>query len=469
MASATSRKSAPVRSVTPPATLEPGPAVPCATVGELHVESFRHGTDVQTHTFTVDLERAGDRADRFLAAALSGLSRSRIQALIGAGQAMLDGERLLDAGHRLKPGEAVTITVPPPEVAEPAGENLALTIVYEDDALIVVDKPAGLVVHPSAGHEGGTLVNALIAHCGDSLSGIGGVKRPGIVHRLDKDTTGLIVVAKTDAAHAGLARQFAAHGRDGRLQREYVAIVWGALPAITGTIDAPLARSQANRTRMQVVPKGSRSRIGLGGRWIDEDDIEAEDDGPNGQNRTGGSRAPREAITHYRVEETFMREALRDAPREHGKGSSRPIVPLASQLRVVLETGRTHQIRVHMAHIGHPVLGDPTYGAGFKSSERRLDDTQGGALTALGRQALHAAVLGFEHPVTGRPLRFESPLPSDMTALADALRGGPAPAAVTAAKRSRKKPAVTKGIVPTQRKGQAALDGGDDGDDGDLD
>ncbi len=471
MASATSRKSVSAAATGPQLPLSDPPSGD-APSSNLPYEASEptFGVDLQ-HEFMVAPDQAGNRVDRFLAAALDGLSRSRIQALIASGQARLNGAPLLDAGHKLKPGETIVIAVPPPTIAEPAGEDLPLVIVYEDDALIVIDKPAGLVVHPSAGHEGGTLVNALIAHCGDSLSGIGGVKRPGIVHRLDKDTTGLIVVAKTDTAHAGLAEQFAAHGRDGRLQREYVAIVWGALPAITGTIDAPLARSQVNRTRMQVVPKGSRSRIGRGGTWIDEDDLAAEEASQvfDGGLRAGGPRMPREAITHYRVEETFMREAMRDAPRDHSKGANRPIVPLAAQLRVALETGRTHQIRVHMAHIGHPVLGDTTYGAGFKSSERRLDDRQAAALAELGRQALHATVLGFEHPVTGETLRFESPPPSDMAALADALRGGPAVVAASAAPRSRKKISVTKGIVHPQRKGGGSVEDRDAADDNSLD
>lgn len=380
--------------------------------------------EADRRTFTVADANAGQRLDKFLATELPDISRSRVQGLIASGQVTLDGVAIGDGGQKIKPGSFVSITVPPPAPALPAGEEIPLTVVYEDDQLIVIDKPAGLVVHPSAGHDTGTLVNALIAHCGDSLSGIGGVRRPGIVHRLDRDTTGLMVVAKTDAAHRGLAEQFAIHGRDGRLQREYISIVWGALPSVVGTIDAPLARSSVNRTRMQVVPKGSRARIGKGGSWIVEDEDE-----------DGETRGPREAITHYQVVETFM-----GAP-----APGRAAVPLASMVRVSLETGRTHQIRVHMGYIGHPVLGDPTYGAGFRASERRLDERQAEALAMLGRQALHAAVLGFEHPVTGEILRFESPLPDDMDALATALRGVVATKAPRRAK--SKPPAKVKGII----------------------
>ena len=352
--------------------------------------------------FDVDTEAIGWRLDRYLAARIPTLSRSRIQALIVQGHSTVNGATLGDAGYRVKQGDVVALAVPSAAPAEPAAENIALTIVYEDDAVIVIDKPAGLVVHPAAGHQTGTLVNALLAHCGDSLSGIGGVKRPGIVHRLDKDTTGLLVIAKTDAAHQGLCAQFAAHGRDGKLQRQYLALVWGALPAAFGTIDVPLGRSSANRTKMAVQARESRGRIVQGGGMSYEGD---EEDQP-------GKIVAREAITHYQVVETYHSEL------RLGKQGA----PLVAQVRVELETGRTHQIRVHMAHIGHPVLGDATYGAGFKASERRLTEPQAIALRMLGRQALHAAVLGFEHPVTGESMEFESPMPTDMAALIDALR-----------------------------------------------
>lgn len=397
-----------------------------------------------TVSFMVTADDTGVRVDRFLARLNLGLSRSRIQALIRESRATVNAEPLTDASLKLKAGDAIVLELPAPVAAEPAAEPMPLAVVYEDDALIVIDKPAGLVVHPSAGHEEGTLVNALIAHCGETLSGIGGVRRPGIVHRLDKDTTGLIVAAKSDAAHAGLAAQFAAHGRDGRLDREYVAIVWGQLPAAVGSIDAPVTRSSVNRTRMQVAASGSRARIGRGGAWIDDIDQDDEFDGAISR------RAPREAITHYHVEEVFSRPQLRDAPREHDRTASRSMVALASLVRVSLETGRTHQIRVHMAHIGHPVLGDPVYGAGFKSSERRLDEPQSTALTRLGRQALHATVLGFEHPITGAPMRFESLLPADMAELVGALRGSGSRAAVPS--RRGRKPVATKGILPVKRK-----------------
>jgi len=236
----------------------------------------------------------------------------------------------------------------------------------------VIEKPAGLVVHPGAGNERGTLVNALIAHCGDSLSGIGGVKRPGIVHRLDKHTSGLLVVAKNDRAHKALSEQFADHGRTGPLERAYLALVWGGLDRPYGTVSAALGRSSSNREKMAVV----------------------------------GEDRGRHAVTHYE-----LLEPLPSAPD-----------PAASLVRCTLETGRTHQIRVHMAHLGHPLMGDDLYGSGFKTKANRLWLSARDALTALGRQALHAAVLGFAHPRTGETLRFESPLPADMERLLESLR-----------------------------------------------
>ncbi len=331
---------------------------------------------------TADTSDAGMRLDRFLSSRLDGLTRSRVQSLIRADRVTGRSGTISDASTRVKPGDRFEVCVPPPEAASPEAETIPLNVTYEDDDLIVIDKPAGLVVHPSAGHASGTLVNALIAHCGASLSGIGGVKRPGIVHRLDKETSGLLVVAKTDAAHQGLQEQFAAHGADGRLERSYLAIVWGVPQRPRGSIDARLARSAANRTRIAVV-RGD---------------------------------AGRHAVTHYEVIETFA--------DSRGK-------PLASVLRVRLETGRTHQIRVHLAHIGHPVMGDPTYGSGFKASASRLGADAQRALVALGRQALHAADLGFEHPTTGRRLKFSSPLPEDIARLQRALGGSKTPTAAT--------------------------------------
>lgn len=344
-------------------------------------------------------EDAGMRLDAFLARRCNGVSRSRVQALIRDGQVRSSGRTLGDANERVKPGASIEVRLPPPVAAEPKPEPIGLAVVYEDQHLIVVDKPSGLVVHPAAGHASGTLVNALIAHCGDSLSGIGGVRRPGIVHRLDKDTSGLLVVAKSDAAHAGLAEQFAAHGRDGRLRRAYLGICWRMPDRVSGTIDAPLARSTQNRTKITVA-------------YTDE---------------------AREAVTHYEVLEPLggstplperggsqLRQRTLAGRRSTTQVQTRP--PLAALVRLVLETGRTHQIRVHMAHIGHPLLGDRTYATGFKASEALLNEAQASALRALGRQALHAAELGFEHPVTGEPLYFESPLPADVEAVLASLR-----------------------------------------------
>ncbi|MBU2582829.1 MAG: RluA family pseudouridine synthase [Alphaproteobacteria bacterium] len=316
---------------------------------------------------------AGERIDRWLAAKIPELSRSRIQALIKTGAVTSGGGTIGEAGERVKPGKSYSITVPEAEEATPKGEDISLDVVYEDADLIVIDKPAGLVVHPAPGHATGTLVNALIRHCGASLSGIGGVRRPGIVHRLDKDTSGLLVVAKNDAAHKSLSQQFAEHGRDGRLHRAYQALCWGVPDRPSGVVDAPLGRSQANRKKMAVVAE----------------------------------TAGRLARTHYHVEAVY--------PDAEG-------LDFVSLMRLELETGRTHQIRVHMAHIRHPVLGDPVYGTGFKASARRLTDEAREALHQLRRQALHAAELGFEHPSSGEAMAFASELPEDMTRLIEALR-----------------------------------------------
>ena len=322
--------------------------------------------------FVVAPDEAGARLDRYLAErpgiVAAHLSRSRVKALIEGGHAGIGGAAERDPAKKLRAGEVVTLAVPPPEPAEPQAEEIALDIVYEDDHLIVIDKPAGLVVHPANGHESGTLVNALIAHCGDSLSGVGGVKKPGIVHRIDKDTSGLLVAAKTDAAHHGLSRLFADHGRELSLTREYLAFVWGVPDRAQGRIEAPLGRHATQREKMAVVPEARG----------------------------------REAITHW--------EKLED----YG---------VASLVRCSLETGRTHQIRVHMAHIGHPLIGDRTYGAGFKTKVAKLPDDARAAVERLGRQALHAATLGFEHPVTREEMMFESELPEDLAALRQALAG----------------------------------------------
>jgi 23S rRNA pseudouridine1911/1915/1917 synthase len=357
-----------------------------------------HQPEATRHTIEVAETEAGHRLDRVLGGRIAELSRARLQSLIKQGQVTGARGTIEEPGHRVKPGEHYVVVVPPPQAAEPAAEAIDLAVVHEDGDLIVVDKPAGLVVHPAPGHAGGTLVNALIAHCGDSLSGIGGVRRPGIVHRLDKDTSGLLVVAKSDAAHHGLSEQFAAHGSDGKLTRRYLALVWGMPVRPRGAIDASIARSRHNRTRMAV------------------------SQGPTA----------RHAVTHYAVLEIF-----RDSEG----------VPLATLLELELETGRTHQIRVHLAEIGHPVMGDPVYGSGFASSARRLDEKAQTALANLGRQALHAAGLGFVHPTTRRRLAFKSSPPADFAALLDALRG---PAGLKASARKRQRP--NKPAAPAVRR-----------------
>lgn len=310
---------------------------------------------------TVDPDAAGERLDKTLAALAASLSRARIQALIAEGRVSREGAPLTDASAKAAPGR-YEIEVPPAAPAEPEPEAIPLTVLYEDEHLIVVDKPAGMAVHPAPGSERGTLVNALLAHCGASLSGIGGVARPGIVHRIDKETSGVMVAAKTDAAHQGLSALFAAHDID----RIYIALTRGAPRNRKGTIEGAIARSANDRKKMALV-------------------------------RAGG----RHAVTHYVVERIFGPEAK----------------PLAARLACRLETGRTHQIRVHLASQGTPCLGDPLYGSGPPAEPVR----QAMAEAGLRRQALHAAVLGFRHPITGETLRFESPLPPDMARLQDLL------------------------------------------------
>jgi 23S rRNA pseudouridine1911/1915/1917 synthase len=320
---------------------------------------------------TVAGAEGSTRLDRVLAVRRPELSRSRLKTLILAGSVAIRGVPVRDPAYHVAAGDTITIDVPEATAAEPQAEAIALEIVYEDDDIIVIDKPGGLVVHPGAGHETGTLVNALIAHCGASLSGIGGVRRPGIVHRLDKDTTGLMVVAKNDRAHQALTAQFADHGRTGAMRRGYLAFAWDLPHRQRGTVDAPIDRHPHAREKMAVRQRG------------------------------------RDAVTHWEVQESYR--------GRDGK-------PAASLIACRLETGRTHQIRVHLAHIGHPLLGDGVYGPHFKTQASRLGTTSQAALAALGRQALHAYLLALEHPRTGEVLRWEAALPKDLVLLQDALR-----------------------------------------------
>ncbi|NRP69879.1 Ribosomal large subunit pseudouridine synthase D [Ensifer psoraleae] len=321
-------------------------------------------------------ESAAGRLDAFLTAALSGeFSRNRIKSLIEQGAVSINGSTIIEPKRKVHPGDVFEIALPEPEDPEPKGEEIALDVLYEDDDLIVLVKPAGLVVHPGAGNWTGTLVNALIHHCGDSLSGIGGVRRPGIVHRLDKETSGVMVVAKNDVAHRHLSDQFADHGRTGPLERAYQAVVWGRPRQLKGTINAPLGRA-LDRTKRAVKREES-------------DDA-------------------REAITHYEVVERYL---------EKPDGTC-----LASTVVCHLETGRTHQIRVHMAHIGHPLIGDPEYGAAFRTKANLLPEPAKAVVNRFHRQALHAFMLQFEHPTTGETMHFEAPMPADMEVLVAALR-----------------------------------------------
>jgi 23S rRNA pseudouridine1911/1915/1917 synthase len=339
---------------------------------------------VTQQSIVVAEAEAGERIDRVLARHVAELSRSRLKALIEAGAVALDGRTIRDPNHRVNSGAAIAVEVPEPAPAKPAPEPIPLTVLHEDDDIIVIDKPRNLVVHPAAGHWTGTLVNALIAHCGASLSGIGGERRPGIVHRLDKDTTGVMVVAKNDRAHKALAAQFADHGKsDERFERSYLTFVWGAPDRPHGVIDKPLDRHPKIRDRMAV--------------------------------RQGG----REAVTHWQVLERYPGKP---GPRRAGK--PQPEAPVASLIACRLETGRTHQIRVHLAAIGHPVMGDPVYGGGFRTKTALLPPDAQAALDALGRQALHAHILSVKHPSTGEILRLRSELPPDLIRLRSALAAG---------------------------------------------
>lgn len=323
-------------------------------------------------------ESASGRLDTWLAGELEGeISRNRAKALIEGGAVAVNGTVVAEPKKKVRPGDEIVVTLPDPEDPEPQGEDIPLDVLYEDDDLIVIAKPAGLVVHPGAGNWTGTLVNALIHHCGASLSGIGGVKRPGIVHRLDKETSGVMVAAKNDNAHRHLSAQFADHGRTGPLERAYLALVWGRPRLLKGTIDAPLGRA------------GDRTK-----RAVKRED----------------SEDAREAITHYEVLERFFETP--DATAQ------------ASLVECRLETGRTHQIRVHMAHLGHPLIGDPEYGAAFRTKANRLPEAARAIVNAFHRQALHAYLLAFEHPTSGEVMHFEAPLPDDMETLVEALRAG---------------------------------------------
>ena len=328
-------------------------------------------------TLAADETARGQRADRWLAGQIAHLTRTRIKSLIEGGALSVDGEAMTDPARRLRGGEAMILASPPPEEPEPLPEDIPLDVLFEDEHLIVLDKPAGLVAHPGAGNWTGTLVNALLHHCAGGLSGIGGVARPGIVHRLDKDTSGVMVAAKSDRAHQGLSALW----RDHAVERAYLAVVHGSPRPAVGTIELPLARSTGDRRKQSVTD------------WDDP--------------------AGREAVTRFR------RQAAYGVGRAKLAGDA-----VASLVECRLETGRTHQIRVHMAHVGHPLIGDQTYGRPGLSGLKPTDAAAEEALAVLARfkrQALHAAILGFEHPVTGEALSFETAPPADFAALTTAL------------------------------------------------
>ena len=318
-------------------------------------------SDAGRHTVTIDESAAGERLDRALAAALPALTRSRVKALIeGRRVTLAGGQTIEEPSRKVKTGESFVVDVPEPEPATPRPQAIDLDILFEDSDLLVLNKPAGLVVHPAPGNPDNTLVNALLAHCGESLSGIGGIRRPGIVHRLDKDTSGVMVVAKNDRTHQALSKLFAAHD----LERIYQALVWGAPKAPRGTVEAAIGRHPVDRKRMTVRRSGGRS-----------------------------------ALTEYWIETRF----------------GPPLAPIASLVGAKLGTGRTHQVRVHLAHLGCPVVGDPVYG------RKSRNGSQPPALREFPRQALHAAVLAFRHPSTRKDMRFATQLPQDFRRLVETL------------------------------------------------
>ncbi|MGJ0425257.1 RluA family pseudouridine synthase [Methylocystis sp.] len=327
-----------------------------------------------THILTATEDHAGLRLDKFLSLALPEISRARFQALIDEGAVTRNAQPLTSASYKVKQGEAFTVTIPEIKQLDLTPSDIKLDIVYEDEDILVLNKPAGMTVHPAAGTHGDTLVHALLAHCGASLSGIGGVARPGIVHRIDKDTSGLLAIAKHDAAHASLSAQLKA--RD--MKRTYTTFAWGVLNPREGTIDAPIARHPRNRKQMAVVEGG------------------------------------RESVTHYTTEMLYRCPGA--------------ITPLASKVICDLDTGRTHQIRVHLLHMKCPIIGDPTYGPTtqtrlnrLKSADLTLPQVVADALNLVHRQALHATQLVLTHPKTGEFMEFSCPLPDDLRALEKAL------------------------------------------------
>jgi len=312
---------------------------------------------VETFTLKVEQNCERQRVDKFLADNLPLLTRTRIQALIDDNRLVCNGKIITSTSQKVHNGEIYILSIPPLVESTPQAENIALEIFYEDDDILVLNKPAGMVVHPAPGHGKSTLVNALLSHCKESLSGIGGVRRPGIVHRLDKETSGLMVIAKNDQAHHGLCAQFSNRS----LSRTYMALVWGIPTSKKGTIQSSIGRSPQNRKKMAIVSKGGKS-----------------------------------AITHYAVVKSFF---AKNDPTQ-----------AISMVQCTLETGRTHQIRVHLTHLGHPIVGDPVYGRVPKWAKKAFPKN----IITFPRQALHACILKFLHPRTHEPMTFEAPLPLDI-------------------------------------------------------
>lgn len=341
-----------------------------------------------THTLHANEADSGLRLDRFLAKRLPELSRSRLQALIAQGCVTCNERAATDAASKVKSGQHYVLVIPETAPSHIMAQDIALDVVYEDEHFLVINKPAGLTVHPAPGHSDMTLVNALLSHCGESLSGIGGVARPGIVHRIDKETSGLLVVAKHDDAHLKLSAQLA----ERTLKRTYMAVVWGTPKTAKGTITGNIGRSAANRQKMAVV-------------------------------RSGG----KPAVTHYKVVASYQWQVTsKKEPKNLPPATGH--LPLFSLLECTLETGRTHQIRVHLAHAGNPLVGDPVYGQSTQSRlaatpYKSLPESVREALLGFRRQALHAQALGLIHPATGKTMQFTCELPEDMQILIKSLSG----------------------------------------------
>jgi len=376
------------------------------------------------HKIITDAQAQGQRLDQWLAHILSDFSRSRLQAIIRDGGVSVDGMPITQRRLTLRGGQEICVKIPPLRETVPQPEDIKLDILHEDEDVIVINKPSGLVVHPGNGNWQGTLVNALLAHCGATLSGIGGVRRPGIVHRLDKETSGVLVVAKHDQAHQNLSAQFADHGRSGALERVYRALIWGAPDQSSRRIESYLGRHQHDRTRQAVVA-ATRPDARHAVTHFRVLETYGNKDGIGREKKEWAGETTGE--TSGKLDADFSEKLRKNKEIEHQErcnnrdrcSNGRPI---ASLIECRLETGRTHQIRVHMAHIGHPLIGDKEYGRGFQTKVNLLPPEIRAQVAQFSRQALHAYSLQFTHPRNTKLLHFCTPLPNDMANLVATLQ-----------------------------------------------